>query len=99
MLTHLGSDMGTLVCKGPWEELGVLRVRWRVDSMVGRRNNALLAPDKSLWQKFKAGPRKRMTTALTWLSGSGTWPLQQRCESWLAYRGLRLSLRAQRVLF
>lgn len=26
--------------------------------MVGRRNNALLAPDKPHWQEFKAGPRE-----------------------------------------
>lgn len=25
---------------------------------MGRRSNALLAPDKSHWQEFKAGPRK-----------------------------------------
>lgn len=37
------------------------------------------------------GPGK-MTNSLTWLSGLGMWPLQQRCGSWLAYRGLRLNL-------
>lgn len=57
MLTHLDSDMGTLVCKGLREVPGVFRVRWRVGSMVGRRNNTLLASSKPQWQKFKAGPR------------------------------------------
>ena len=36
------------------------------------------------------------TPSLTWLSGCGRQPLQRRCGSWPSYRGLRLSLWAQR---